>query len=67
MRLEKKRILMLHTSVLMADEWTPQSGLVTAAQKLQCKGIAQKYSAEIPVRFFLSISSLSCMQCRVVI
>ena len=59
-----KGIEMLQAVVLTADEWTPESGLVTAAQKLQRKKIAQKYDAEILVRFLLCIS---CVQCRVVI
>jgi long-chain acyl-CoA synthetase len=62
-----KSIEMLQAVVLTADEWTPESGLVTAAQKLQRKKIAQRYDAEVLVRFFLSISSLSCVQCRVVV
>lgn len=62
-----KGIEMLQAVVLTADEWTPESGLVTAAQKLQRKKIAQKYDDEISVRFFLSISSSPCVQCRVVI
>jgi long-chain acyl-CoA synthetase len=59
-----KGIEMLQAVVLTADEWTPESGLVTAAQKLQRKKIAQRYDSEILVRFFLSIS---CVQRRVVI
>jgi hypothetical protein len=55
---------MLQAVVLTADEWTPESGLVTAAQKLQRKKIAQRYDSEILVRFFLSIS---CVQRRVAI
>jgi len=47
-----KGIEMLQAVVLTADEWTPESGLVTAAQKLQRKKIAQKYDAEVLVRFF---------------
>jgi long-chain acyl-CoA synthetase len=49
-----KNIEMLQGVVLTADEWTPESGLVTAAQKLQRKKIAQKYDAEIQVRGFYS-------------
>ncbi|KAF8486866.1 long-chain-fatty-acid-CoA-ligase [Russula ochroleuca] len=48
-----KGIEMLQAVVLTADEWTPESGLVTAAQKLQRKKIAQKYDAEISVRSHL--------------
>ena len=33
--------------VLVADEWTPESGLVTAAQKLQRKAIEKRYEADI--------------------
>ena len=45
-----KGIEMLQAVVLTADEWTPESGLVTAAQKLQRKKIAQRYEAGISVR-----------------
>ena len=62
-----KGIEMLQAVVLTADEWTPESGLVTAAQKLQRKKIAQRYDAEISVRSILPISPLPCVQCRVVI
>jgi long-chain acyl-CoA synthetase len=33
--------------VLAEDEWTPQNGLVTSAQKLNRKGILEKYQKEI--------------------
>jgi long-subunit acyl-CoA synthetase (AMP-forming) len=56
-----KSIEMLQDVVLTADEWTPESGLVTAAQKLQRKKIAQRYDAEILVRFFV------LSPCRVVV
>ena len=49
-----KGIEMLQAVVLTADEWTPESGLVTAAQKLQRKKIAQRYDAEISVRLIFS-------------
>ena len=62
-----KGIEMLQAVVLTADEWTPESGLVTAAQKLQRKKIAQRYDAEVLVRFFFPPSRLSCASCRVVI
>ncbi|KAI0252289.1 long-chain-fatty-acid-CoA-ligase [Lactifluus subvellereus] len=45
-----KGMEMLQAVVLTTDEWTPESGLVTAAQKIQRKKIAQKYDAEIKVR-----------------
>ena len=52
--------------MLTADEWTPESGLVNAAQKkLQrnLKKIAQKYDFEILVRFCSShiVSALYCV------
>ena len=56
-----KSIEFLQSVVLTADEWTTESGLVTAAQKIQRKKIAQKYDAEISVRSFFLISS----SCRV--
>ncbi|KAH9985898.1 long-chain-fatty-acid-CoA-ligase [Russula vinacea] len=46
-----KGIEMLQAVVLTADEWTPESGLVTAAQKLQRKKIAQRYEAGISEAF----------------
>ena len=33
--------------VLADEEWTPQNGLVTSAQKLNRKGILEKYKKEI--------------------
>lgn len=33
--------------VLADEEWTPQNGLVTSAQKLNRKGILQKYEKEV--------------------
>jgi len=45
-----KGIEMLQAVVLTPDEWTPESGLVTAAQKIQRKKIAQAFDAEIKVR-----------------
>ena len=58
-----KSIEMLQAVVLTEIEWTPESGLVTAAHKLQRKKIAQKYDAEILVRFFFR--SRLCRACRV--
>jgi len=46
----------LETVVLTPDEWTPESGLVTAAQKLQRKVITSKYKAEIEVCILLHAS-----------
>lgn len=44
-----KSIEVLEAVVLTPDEWTPESGLVTAAQKIQRKAITTKYKAEIEV------------------
>ena len=44
-----KGIEMLQAVVLTADEWTPESGLVTAAQKVQRKKIAERFDTEIKV------------------
>ncbi|KAH9918460.1 long-chain-fatty-acid-CoA-ligase [Fomitopsis serialis] len=33
--------------ILTADEWTPESGLVTAAQKVQRRKVAERYADEI--------------------
>ncbi|KAH9957523.1 acetyl-CoA synthetase-like protein [Russula dissimulans] len=46
-----KGIEMLQAVVLTPDEWTPESGLVTAAQKIQRKKIAQAFDAEIREAF----------------
>ncbi|KAF8310736.1 acetyl-CoA synthetase-like protein [Clavulina sp. PMI_390] len=44
-----KTMELLEAVVLTPDEWTPESGLVTAAQKIQRKAITTKYKAEIEV------------------
>ena len=49
-----KPMELLQGVILTADEWTPESGLVTAAQKLQRKKVAEKYDREIKVRGRLS-------------
>jgi long-chain acyl-CoA synthetase len=41
--------------VLTPDEWTPESGLVTAAQKVQRKAVERKFWDEIKVRSGSSI------------
>ena len=33
--------------VLADEEWTPQNGLVTSAQKLNRRGILDKYTKEV--------------------
>lgn len=45
-----KPLEILETVVLTDEEWTPESGLVTAAQKLQRKKILETYKSEIKVR-----------------
>lgn len=45
-----KSIEILQAVVLTPDEWTPESGLVTAAQKVQRKKIAERFDAQIKVR-----------------
>ncbi|KAJ7437256.1 hypothetical protein B0H11DRAFT_2108310 [Mycena galericulata] len=40
----------LSAVILTPDEWTPESGLVTAAQKIQRAAIAKKFHEEIKVR-----------------
>ncbi|KAI9455375.1 long-chain-fatty-acid-CoA-ligase [Russula earlei] len=42
-----KGIETLQGVILTAEEWTPENGLVTAAQKIQRKKIGQKFDAEI--------------------
>ena len=37
--------------VLSDEEWTPQNGLVTAAQKLNRRGILQKYKQEVAIAY----------------
>ena len=58
-----KSIEMLQAVVLTPDEWTPESGLVTAAQKLQRKKIAQRYDAEVMVRVFYISPSCCVVSC----
>jgi long-chain acyl-CoA synthetase len=44
-----KPLEILEAIVLTSEEWTPESGLVTAAQKLQRKKILEKFKDEIKV------------------
>lgn len=46
-----KPMEILQAVVLTPEEWTPESGLVTAAQKVQRKKVAEKFDKEIKVRF----------------
>ncbi|KAK4693172.1 hypothetical protein P7C70_g8978, partial [Phenoliferia sp. Uapishka_3] len=41
----------MQTVVLTPEEWTPQSGLMTAAQKLNRKAIEKKYKKEIDAAY----------------
>lgn len=43
---------LLQAVVLTPDEWTPESGLVTAAQKIQRARIAKAFKDEISVSGF---------------
>ena len=42
-----KPLELLQTVVLTSEEWTPESGLVTAAQKVQRKKVAERFAEEI--------------------
>lgn len=44
-----KSIEILEAVVLTPEEWTPESGLVTAAQKIQRRALQTKYKDEIAV------------------
>jgi len=46
-----KNIEILEAMVLTPDEWTPESGLVTAAQKIQRRAITKKYQDEIEAAY----------------
>ncbi|KZS88747.1 acetyl-CoA synthetase-like protein [Sistotremastrum niveocremeum HHB9708] len=46
-----KPMEMLQAVILTPDEWTPESGLVTAAQKIQRKKIAETFSKEIKAAY----------------
>ncbi|KAH9001814.1 hypothetical protein EDB86DRAFT_3100984 [Lactarius hatsudake] len=50
---KKSGFKMLQAVVLTADEWTPESGLVTAAQKVQRRKVAERFDAEIKEAFGL--------------
>ena len=42
-----KPMEILEGIILTAEEWTPESGLVTAAQKVQRRKVAEHYAKEI--------------------
>jgi long-chain acyl-CoA synthetase len=59
-----KSMEFLQAVILTPEEWTPESGLVTAAQKIQRNKIAKKFEAGIKV--FLStvlLSNSALMKC----
>ena len=45
-----KGMELLEAIVLTPEEWTPENGLTTAAQKINRKKISEKYKDEIKVR-----------------
>ena len=45
-----KAMEIMEAVILTPDEWTPESGLVTAAQKVQRSKVAKKFEKEIKVR-----------------
>lgn len=50
-----KTMELLQAVILTPDEWTPESGLVTAAQKINRSAIAKQFAPEIKVgRFYLN-------------
>ena len=49
-----KAIEVVQGVVLSPEEWTPESGLVTAAQKVERKAVEKKYLAEIKVGILAS-------------
>jgi long-chain acyl-CoA synthetase len=52
-----KPVETLQAVILTPEEWTPESGLVTAAQKIQRKKIAEAFAAEIKVRLRVAYDS----------
>ncbi|KAG2119405.1 hypothetical protein DEU56DRAFT_122158 [Suillus clintonianus] len=46
-----KPMEILEAVILTADEWTPESGLVTAAQKVQRSKVAKKFEKEIKAAY----------------
>jgi hypothetical protein len=62
-----KPMELLEAVILTPDEWTPESGLLTAAQKVQRKKVAEKFDAEIKVRWLVRVPSAvideTCRRC----
>lgn len=44
-----KPLELLQAVILTDEEWTPENGMVTAAQKIQRKKVAEKFDDEIKV------------------
>ena len=57
-----KSIEVVQGVVLSPEEWTPESGLVTAAQKVQRKAVEKKYLEEIKVRFVVFVVPCRCVR-----
>ena len=55
-----RSIEILQAVILTADEWTPENGLVTAAQKIQRKKIAEAFAVEIQVRHRFVVTRDDC-------
>jgi len=53
-----KTIEVVQGVVLSPEEWTPESGLVTAAQKVQRKAVEKKYMEEIKVRISVIVATV---------
>jgi long-subunit acyl-CoA synthetase (AMP-forming) len=50
-----KTMEMLEAVILTPDDWTPENGLVTAAQKINRKKVSGKFNSEIKVRFHMCL------------
>ena len=55
-----KQVELLQAVILTPEEWTPETGLVTAAQKIQRSKIAKAFEAEIKARFFFPLPAFWC-------
>ncbi len=53
-----KPMEILEAVILSAEDWTPQNGLVTAAQKVQRKRVAEAFDAQIKVCHVTKIHSI---------
>jgi long-chain acyl-CoA synthetase len=58
-----KPLEILESVVLTSEEWTPESGMVTAAQKLQRKKIHEAFKDEIKVSFCFFSSRVCGADC----